>query len=175
MFGKSKMECKVGRNGLDVGESKDSVGHEYTFEGEVLDGKPHGIGIKRYSHGFVYYGNFVHGVGGGGDYIVKLPSAIDLQFREWTLCRFSSAVFDRNNERHIAIMKKAEEQALKARMWAEQLWSPRTHHFIKFKDLHSVVMIVLLCAERLRNQGNSLPPEMWEIILSIFTNNHMLQ
>eukprot|EP00039_Didymoeca_costata_P005200 m.79358 g.79358 ORF g.79358 m.79358 type:complete len:221 (+) comp12712_c0_seq2:239-901(+) len=164
------MVCQIGVDGLDVSEGTTALGTKFQYEGEVRNAKPNGLGIRRYEGGTVRYGYFKDGEIGGDTIMSHADGAV---FWPWDSERKKSKdveIFDKRISRHSKLLSLAKEKASAARSLAALPWSPKTHHYNKYKQLHDIVMVVLLCAQRIRKSGSmgqlpNLPAELWQIIL----------
>eukprot|EP00039_Didymoeca_costata_P008646 m.114569 g.114569 ORF g.114569 m.114569 type:complete len:181 (+) comp14172_c0_seq3:309-851(+) len=159
-------------NGVNVGIAINGHG-EYRWEGDVVDGKPHGFGkqtmLKGQFTGYVYYGEYDDG-NISGNLIAKHPAANKLWF--WDQKHGNLSAFNINNTVHQQTLHMAEEKASLAKALVCVPWSRKTNHFLKWKPKQDFLLTVLLVAERLhrKHAGSSLctlPVEIWEMILKM--------
>eukprot|EP00039_Didymoeca_costata_P021529 m.344791 g.344791 ORF g.344791 m.344791 type:complete len:164 (-) comp25122_c0_seq1:12-503(-) len=155
------LSCSIGKDGLDVGTGLGYYGR-YTHEGEVKNREPNGYGIQTAERGEVTLGFWKDGE-------VQYPYVIKDPYK-WEIVVWvsmgASRPLDDNNKAHTELMEMAQESAAKARELVNQPWSRSTHFYDKFRAADDVIFTVLLCGERLRQKGQSLPLEILELILS---------
>eukprot|EP00039_Didymoeca_costata_P005211 m.79505 g.79505 ORF g.79505 m.79505 type:complete len:197 (-) comp12717_c0_seq2:2797-3387(-) len=155
--------------GFDVGFGYNYGKTRIRYEGEVRDGKPHGLGaylsVNRQE---CWFGYFVNGEPDTfGEYVIP-----DMYGTFWLHNGFERNTCPKEN---MEMMTKVSMVAAKARGLAEEMWSRRTHRYNRYRHNDEMIMTLLLCDYRQQN-GSPLPPlptEIWEMIFS-FTFSYCL-
>eukprot|EP00039_Didymoeca_costata_P020582 m.341772 g.341772 ORF g.341772 m.341772 type:complete len:173 (+) comp20491_c0_seq1:348-866(+) len=156
-----------GQGGVDIGMRDDG-----TYKGQVKEGKRHGWGTMLYNDGDRVFGEFCDDE--HKRYVERVSKVyIYVKPRMHRPREFFYEPYQPRNGEHRAVIQKAKEMEVKAKLAVQQPWSRRTNHHNVFKRFQPAIMSILLCAERLRKNcragiPQALPAEMWEIILLHF-------
>eukprot|EP00039_Didymoeca_costata_P016923 m.308187 g.308187 ORF g.308187 m.308187 type:complete len:182 (-) comp16472_c0_seq26:292-837(-) len=169
------LSCCVGNIGLDVGTGVTELGEKYTFEGEVVNSKAHGLGVETWEDGYSFYGYFFRGAI-IGSFIMKAPDG-----RAWKCTEHTRLPYDKTDTHLAKLMELALKRRVAAQALASKPWTRTTNHFIKYKPKQDMIRTVLLVGERLHRRIEhtdtrqspstlslcALPVEIWEMILQI--------